>query len=67
MTGGVIFAYLCAGAWLAYHNQFWDTRTVRFLVWLTYRKKVMPGHGGVPEWRGRKLIWHFPVDKPSES
>lgn len=63
ISGSVIFAYLMTCAWLAYHNQKWDTPTVRFLVWLTSLGKPKPkkvDYGGIPVWRNGRLWWKFP-------
>lgn len=63
IPGFVILAYLLAGTWLAYHNQYWDTRTVRFIAWLKSVGKPKPkivDYGGIPIWKGGKLTWRFP-------
>lgn len=61
ITGTVLFLMLMACAWVAYRNQFWDTRTVRFLAFF---KRKNPPTDCCPEakpiWKKRRLTWEFP-------
>ena len=60
ISGAMIFFYLLAGAWLAYHETRSDGWLVRFVAWCMKDRKLKPVKQiGTPVWKGGKLTYEF--------